>query len=53
MQETNKMRDRLVNEFAENYMEKLFYFCLKKAGSHKREKGASLRKPYAGTFSQS
>ena len=34
MQETNKMRDRLVNEFAENYMEKLFYFCLKKAGSH-------------------
>ena len=34
MQETNKMRDRLVNEFAENYMEKLFYFYLKKAGSH-------------------
>ena len=34
MQETNKMRDRLVNEFAENYMEKLFYFCLKKTGSH-------------------
>ena len=34
MQETNKMRDRLINEFAENYMEKLFYFCLKKTGIH-------------------
>ena len=34
MQETNAMRDRLMNEFAENYMEKLFYFCLKKTGSH-------------------
>ena len=34
MQETNKMRDRLTSEFAENYMEKLFYFCLKKTGSH-------------------
>ena len=34
MQETNKMRDRLINEFAENYMEKLFYFCLKKTGSY-------------------
>jgi len=34
MQETNEMRDRLINEFAENYMEKLFYFCLKKTGSH-------------------
>ena len=33
MQETNKMRDRLIDEFAENYMEKLFYFCLKKTGS--------------------
>lgn len=33
MQETNKMRDQLINEFAENYMEKLFYFCLKKTGS--------------------
>ena len=32
MQETNEMRDRLINEFAENYMEKLFYFCLKKTG---------------------
>ncbi len=34
MQEANGMRDRLINEFAENYMEKLFYFCLKKTGSH-------------------
>ena len=33
MQETNKMRDQLINEFAENYMEKLFYFCLKKTGN--------------------
>ena len=24
MQETNKMRYQLINEFAENYMEKLF-----------------------------
>ena len=34
MQETNEMRDRLINEFAENYMEKLFYFCLKKTSNH-------------------
>ena len=34
MQDTNEMRDRLTGEFAENYMEKLFYFCLKKTGSH-------------------
>ena len=34
MQETNEMRDRLINEFAEKYMEKLFYFCLKKTGNH-------------------
>ena len=34
MQETNEMRDRLINDFAENYMEKLFYFCLKKTGSN-------------------
>jgi len=33
MQETNDMRDRLMGEFAEQYMEKLFYFCLKKTGS--------------------
>ena len=34
MQETNEMRDQRINEFIENYMEKLFYFCLKKAGSY-------------------
>ena len=34
MQDTNGMRQQLMNEFAENYMEKLFYFCLKKTGSH-------------------
>ena len=34
MQETNKMRDMLINEFTENYMEKLFYFCLKKTGNN-------------------
>ena len=34
MQETNAMCHQLMNEFAENYMEKLFYFCLKKTGSH-------------------
>ena len=34
MQETNEIRDRLINEFAEKYMEKLFYFCLKKTGCH-------------------
>ena len=33
MQETNKTRDHLINEFTESYMEKLFYFCLKKTGS--------------------
>ena len=33
MQETNQLRDRLINEFTENYMEKLFYFCLKKTGT--------------------
>ena len=33
MQKANEMRDRPINEFAENYMEKLFYFCLKKTGS--------------------
>ena len=34
MQETNEMRDRLINEFVDSYMEKLFYFCLKKTGNH-------------------
>ena len=34
MQETNEMRDQLIGEFAENYMDKLFYFCLKKTGNN-------------------
>ena len=33
MQESKAMLDRLIREFAESYMEKLFYFCLKKTGS--------------------
>ena len=33
MHETNEMLDRLLKEFAENYMERLFYFCLKKTGN--------------------
>ena len=34
MQDTNETRERLLTEFAESYMEKLFYFCLKKTGNH-------------------
>ena len=34
MQKANEVRDELINEFAENYMEKMFYFCLKKTGSN-------------------
>ena len=33
MSSATGMCDRLESEFAENYMEKLFYFCLKKTGS--------------------
>lgn len=33
MQETNEMRDRLTLNFVGNYMETLFFFCLKKTGS--------------------
>ena len=33
MQNMSEMRDRLMREFAESYMEKLFYFCLKKTGN--------------------
>ncbi len=33
MQETHETRpDRMIREFAENYMEKIFFFCLKKTG---------------------
>lgn len=34
MQSTNAMRDNLITEFAENYMQKLFFFCLKKTGNN-------------------
>ena len=34
MQETEETRDRLIKELTEHYMEPLFYFCLKKTGSH-------------------
>ena len=34
MQKENETRDRLIKEFTENYMEKLFYFCLKKTGNN-------------------
>ncbi len=34
MHYTDNMRDRLIGEFTENYMEKIFYFCLKKTGNH-------------------
>lgn len=30
MTETDTMTEELITEYAENYMEKLFYFCLKK-----------------------
>lgn len=33
MPDADKMRERLIAEFTRNYMEKLFYFCLKKTGS--------------------
>lgn len=33
MQESNEIKDKLINEFSENYVEKLFYFCLKKTGN--------------------
>ena len=33
MQKTDEIRDRLINGFTENYMEKLFYFYLKKTGN--------------------
>ena len=33
MQDANELRERMIQEFAENYMEKLFYFCLKKTGN--------------------
>ena len=34
MQKANETRESLIAEFAEGYMEKIFYFCLKKTGSN-------------------
>ena len=34
MKDANTTRDSLIQEFAENYIEKLFYFCLKKTGNN-------------------
>ena len=34
MSDAGGMSDLLIREFAENYMEKIFYFCLKKTGSN-------------------
>ncbi|MBQ3489753.1 MAG: sigma-70 family RNA polymerase sigma factor [Clostridia bacterium] len=34
MQQVNELMNRLIYEFTENYMEKLFYFCLKKTGNN-------------------
>ena len=33
MQETNEACAQSINDFAENYMEKLFYYCLKRTGN--------------------
>ena len=33
MSGNNFITERLIGEFAENYTEKLFYFCLKKTGN--------------------
>ena len=33
MQESNVIKDKLINEFSESYVEKIFYFCLKKTGN--------------------
>jgi DNA-directed RNA polymerase specialized sigma24 family protein len=39
---TNSFQEKLISEFTENYMEKLFYFCLKKTSdSHEAEDLAS------------
>ena len=38
MQQADDMRDRFITEFAENYMEKLFYFCLKRREINSRQK---------------
>ena len=32
MSHAGEMREKLINEFTGHYMEKIFYFCLKKTG---------------------
>ena len=32
MTNSNGMRELLMKDFAENYMESIYYFCLKKTG---------------------
>ena len=34
MKNSNMLRDSMIKDFTENYMEKLFYFCLKKMGDN-------------------
>lgn len=34
MEEIKQTKDNLIGDFTENYMEKLFYFCLKKTSNH-------------------
>ena len=34
MEEIKQTKNNLIGDFTENYMEKLFYFCLKKTGNH-------------------
>ena len=34
MENVKQTKDNLIGDFTENYMEKLFYFCLKKTGNH-------------------
>ena len=41
MQDENTMRDRLIEKYVDMYMEKLFYFCLKKTGNHEEAENLS------------
>ncbi len=41
MQAANETRDRLTAQFCENYMEKIFYFCLKKTGGNEEAEDLS------------
>ncbi|MBE6897128.1 MAG: sigma-70 family RNA polymerase sigma factor, partial [Ruminococcaceae bacterium] len=34
MENVKQTKDNLIGDFTKNYMEKLFYFCLKKTGNH-------------------